>query len=117
MDNKNIVTISLKDYTELVLEKQRLEIAIESCKRKAAQKVDEEIKDGLINMLSKEETLNLLNSSNQMLLARFGPASWTYSSISREVLILNEQEVKDLALELIIRKLNDHLKDLIESEK
>lgn len=113
---ENQVTMSLEEYTKLVLEKQKLEIQLNSLKRRAESKIEEEIKDSLINNLSKEETVQWLSSDPKSLLSKFGPYSWTYTSIANDVLILKEEEVKDMAVTLITKMLNSHLNDILEKE-
>lgn len=114
---ENQVTMSLKEYTEIILEKQKLELQLKALSKKAEHKIEEEVKDSLINNLNKEDTVKWLNEEPKKLLNQFGPYSWTYTSIANDILIFNEQEVKDMTVTVITRMLNSHLNDILEREE
>ena len=108
--------MSLEEYTKIILEKQKLELQLKALSKKAERKI-EEVKDSLINNLNKEDTIKWLNEETKKLLSQFGPYSWTYTSIANDILIINEQEVKDMTVTVITRMLNSHLNDILEREE
>ena len=117
MENQNQVTMSLEEYTNIILEKQKLELKLKALQIKAERKIEEEVKDGLINNLSKEDTIKWLNENPKKLLSQFGPYSWAFTSIANDILIFSEQELKDAAVAVILKMLNSHLNDILATEE
>lgn len=114
---ENQVTMSLEEYTKIILEKQKLELQLKALSKKAERKIEEEVKDSLINNLNKEDTIKWLNEEPKKIVSQFCPYSWTFTSIANDVLIFNEQELKDMAVTVISKMLNSHLNDILEREE
>lgn len=115
---ENTVSMSLEEYTKIILEKQKLELQLRALEQKAERRIEEEINDSLIYNLNKEDTISWIKEEDHnKLLNQFGPYSWTYSSIASDVLVFSEQEIKNMTITVIMKLLNSHLNDLLESEK
>ena len=82
----NMVTISLEDYTKMVVELHDLKGLVAGYKRKIARCVEEEIHYSAIESIgTTTECWNLLSSSDESLLRKFtNDYSWRWESISRD---------------------------------
>lgn len=114
------VTISLKEYTDLIIENNSLKILLSQYQRKIESDTDNKIYSSKINaMQSIEEVNKLLDSSDEKLLEKFTDNySWTWENISEEnYSIATTKEVKELAVSLIKKRLNCRLNDLLDIER
>lgn len=113
---ENQVTMSLEEYTEIILEKQRLELKLKALIKEAERKIEEVVMDSLINDLDKEDTEKWLKEDPKKLLAQFGPSTWRLTSIASDTLVFNETEIRDMTVTIILEMLNSHLNDILERE-
>ena len=114
---ENTVTMSLEEYTKLVVENTMLKNKIEGLKLQAEKNVVERIREHLIDNLNKEETLKFLDASDKVLLNKFSEDySWTWDSIARQSLVMSPEEVRNCAVFQIKKMLNAHLGYLTEKE-
>jgi hypothetical protein len=115
----NMVTISLEEYTKMVVELHDLKGLVAGYKRKIARCVEEEIHYSAIESIgTTTECWNLLSSSDESLLRKFtNDYSWRWESISRDNFdILTPQQTKDTAVGLIKKAISDRLQQLKEKE-
>ena len=115
----NMVTISLEDYTKMVVELHDLKGLVAGYKRKISRCTEEEIHYSAIESIgTTTECWNLLSNSDDTLLRKFtNDYSWRWESISRDNFdILTPQQVKDTAVGLIKRAISDRLQQLKEKE-
>ena len=67
--------------------------------------------------LTKEQTIDYLKGDTKKLLRNFtNDSDWRWESIANQVYVVTPEEVKEAAISAITTLLNDHLKDLIDSE-
>lgn len=117
---ENVVTMSLEEYTKLIIENNNLKLVISNYKREALRKVDEEIRESKINSIqTSEEVKKYLNLSDERLLNEFTSVySWTWKSIADNCYnVFTAQEIKDMATAEIKRMLDERLKDLLDKEE
>lgn len=114
------VTLSLKEYTDLIIENNNLKTLVSQYQRKVESDIKEEIYDVRITAIQSVEEVNkLLDSSDEELLSKFtNNYSWTWKDISEEnYSIKTIKEVKEIAVSLIKKQLNCRLNDLLEKDK
>lgn len=118
--NENIVTMSLEDYTNLVVENHDLKKLVSGVRKKVESEIEEKIMAGRIdNLAIKEEIEKLLDETDWNLLTRFTTAScYTWERISRDNYdIVSVQEVEKIGVSKIKYCLNERLKEIVEDEK
>ena len=118
--NENIVTMSLDDYTKLIVENHDLKNLVSGIRRKVENEVEEKIMNGRINALNtREEVLKKMELLDTSLLCEFTTGySYTWERISRDSYdIVSVEEVKALVASKIKYFLNERLKEIIEEEK
>lgn len=114
------VTLSLKEYTDLVIENNNLKRLVSQYQRRIENDVDEEIYSSRINALSSiEEVKQWLDADDKKLLEKFTSGySWSWRNISDKNFNVNtEQEVREIAVKIIKKQLDYQLQDLLEREK
>lgn len=115
----NMVTLSLEDYTKMVIELHDLRGLVAGYRRKIKNRVQEEVRYSSIESIgTTTECWSLLSSSDDNLLSRFSNNySWRWKDIAEENFnIMTEAQVKNLAVSLIKEAVSDRLKDLKDKE-
>lgn len=116
----NVVTMSLDEYTKLVVENTNLKFKLDSLKKKTVDKAFEEIKDSTIDRIAtSEDAQKALALPLDRLLANYASSySWTWRGIANDSYgLFCEQEVKELVAGEIRKRIDDKCKDLIGEEK
>ena len=114
------VTLSLKEYTDLVIENNNLKRLVSQYQRRIENEVEEQIYSSRINALSSiEEVKQWLDADDKKLLEKFtSNYSWNWQTISdRNFNVNTAQEVKEIAVVIIKKQLDCQLQDLLEKEK
>lgn len=117
---ENIVTMSLEEYTKLVIENTNLKFKLDSLKKKSVDKAFEEIKDSTIDRISSiEECQNALKLSLDSILNNYASSySWTWRGIANDSYgLFTEQEIKELVACEIKKRIDEKCKELIDVEK
>lgn len=117
MLNENVVTMSLDDYTKLIIENHNLKQTLLGIKKKVKRDVEETIYYVKISSInSKDEVIKLLDADENTLLSKFTENyDWTWRNISeRNNDIVDAQEVKEMAIAEIKHLLHERLGDLSE---
>lgn len=111
------VTLPLKEYVDLVIENNSLKQIIAQYNRKIEKDVQEKIYDSKINALNEDELKTCLCKSDKELLRDFTDNySWTWKDIAIEnYSVKNENEVKEIAVSLIKKMINERLNNLSEN--
>jgi len=115
----NMVTLSLEEYTKMVIELHDLRGLVAGYRRKIKNRVQEEIHYSSIESIgSTTECWSLLSSSDDSLLSKFSSNySWRWKDIAEENFnIMSETQVKNSAVSLIKEAISDRLKELKEKE-
>ena len=118
--NENIVTMSLEDYTKLVIENNDLKRLIEGIREKAQSEIEEKIMNSRIsNLNTKEEVKNWFDKEGYILLDKFTNGySYTWERISKDTYgIVKIEEVKTMAVSIVKDCLNERLNEIIEDER
>ena len=116
----NMVTLSLEEYTKLIIENHDLKGVVAGYKRKVEADVDEELHLNYIDSIkTKAECWKWLSSSDEELLKKFSDGySWRWESISeRNYGICSTAQVKNIAVMLIKRRLNERIADVTDEEE
>ena len=116
----SVVTMSLEEYTKLVVENTTLKNKLQALKSKAIDKAFEEIHDSYIERIpTSEDAIKYMEYSVEALLGKFASTySWTWRNIASESYgIVTEAEIKELTASEIKQRIDYRCKDLIESEK
>lgn len=116
----NVVTMSLDEYTKLVVENTNLKFKLDSLKKKSIDKAFGEIKDSTIDRIStSDECQQALSLSLDRLLSNYASSySWTWRGIANDSYgLFCEQEIKELVAGEIRKRINDKCKDLMAEEK
>lgn len=116
----NIVTLSLEEYTKLIIENHDLKGVVAGYKRKVEVDVDEELHLSYIDSIkTKAECWKWLSSSDEELLKKFSDNySWRWESISeRNYGICSTTQVKNTAVRLIKKRLNERMADVAGEEE
>ena len=113
------LTLSLKEYTDLVIENNNLKRIITKYNRKIERDIEEKIYDSKINALDINELKTCLSKSDKELLSNFtANYSWAWRSIADDnYSIKTEDEIKEMAASLIKKMMNDRLNDLLEKDE
>lgn len=114
------VTLSLKEYTDLVIENNNLKRLVSQYQRRIENDVEEEIYSSRIQAVSSiEEVKQLLDADDKKLLEKFTSSySWSWRNISDKNFNVNtEQEVREIAVKIIKKQLDYRLEDLLEKER
>lgn len=115
----NMVTLSLEDYTKMVIELHDLRGLVAGYRRKVKNRIQEEIRYSSIESIgTTTECWSLLSSSDDNLLSKFSNNySWKWKDIVEENFnIMTEAQVKNLAVSLIKEAISDRLKELKDKE-
>lgn len=113
---ENTVTLSLKDYTDLILENNNLKNLVKKYQRKVEEDVEDKIYESRIAALNSIDEVNkLLDVDADSLLSKFtNNYSWTWDNISNDNYgIVDETTVKEMAVSKIKMLLNYRLQDLM----
>lgn len=117
---ENVVTMSLEEYTKIVVENTNLKVQLSNLKKKSIDKAFEEIKDSTIDRLSTIDVCQkALNLSLENILSNYASSySWTWRGIANDSYgLFSEQEIKELVASEIRKRINEKCKELIEIEK
>lgn len=117
---ENMVTMSLEEYTKLVVENTNLKFKLDSLKKKSVDKAFEEIKDSAIDRISSiEDCQNALKLSLDSILNNYASSySWTWRGIVNDSYgLFTEQEIKELVAGEIKKRIDEKCKELIDIEK
>lgn len=116
----NVVTMSLEEYTKLVVENTNLKMQLAGLKKKSIDKAFEEIKDSAIDRIPTIDVCQkALSAGVDTLLGNYASSySWTWRSIANDSYgLFNEQEIKELVAGEIKKRIDCKCKELIEKEK
>lgn len=116
----NVVTMSLEEYTKLVVENTNLKMQLSNLKKKSIDRAFDEIKDSTIDRLSTiEDCQKALSLSLDSVLSNYASSySWTWRGIAGDSYgLFTEQEIKELVAGEIKKRINEKCKELIEEEK
>lgn len=116
----NVVTMSLEEYTKLVIENTNLKFKLDSLKKKTIDQAFSEITDSVINRIPTiEDAQTALGLSLDRLLSNYASAySWTWRNIANDSYgLFCEQEIKELVASEIRKRIDDRCKDLMDEEK
>ena len=116
----NMVTMSLEEYTNLVIENTNLKLKLDGLKKKSIDKSFDEIKDSTIDRIPTiEDCQKALNLNLEKLLDIYASSySWTWRSIANDSYgLFNEQEIKELVGGEIKKRIDEKCKNLIDIEK
>lgn len=114
------VTLSLKEYTDLVIENNNLKLLVKQYQRRIKNEVEDEIFESRIAAIkTKDEIQNYFDSKDDVLIGKFtNNYSWKWREISeRNYGVTDEKAIKELAVSIIKEKLNYRLSDILEEEK
>lgn len=117
---ENMVTLSLEDYTKLIIELENAKRTLATYKKNILKGVRELINDSKIyDQNNKDELFKDLSLDEEGLLRKYtSNYSWRYSSIAEEnSYIMSVEEVKYSCAEIIRQMINEKIKDIIDSEK
>ena len=116
----NTVTMSLEEYTKLIVENVNLKMQLNNLKKKSIDKAFEQINDSTIDRISSiEECQNALKLNLDRILKDYSSSySWTWSGISNDSYgLFTEQEIKELVASEIKKRINEKCNELIDKEK
>ena len=116
----NVVTMSLEEYTKLVVENTNLKMQLSNLKKKSIDRAFEEIKDSTIDRLPTIEACQKALSLNlDSILSNYGSSySWTWRGIANDSYgLFTEQEIKELVAGEIKKRIDEKCKELIDIEK
>lgn len=116
----SVVTMSLEEYTKLVVENTNLKMQLASLKKKSIDKAFEEIKDSAIDSIPTIDACQkALLASIETLLSNYASSySWTWRSIAEDSYgLFSEQELKQLVAGEIKKRIDYKCKELIEKEE
>lgn len=114
------ITLSLKEYTDLVIENNNLKRLVSQYQRRIENDVNEQIYSSRINALSSiEKVKQWLDADDNKLLERFtSNSSWRWKNISEQNYGVNtEQEIKEIAVTNVKKQLDCQLQDLLAKEE
>ena len=117
---KGMVTMTLQEYTDLIIQIHDLKNIVAGYKLRITKAVKEEIREDQINSIETATECELkLSLSDDTLLKEFSSDySWRWESISQDNFgILSPDQVKNCAVTTIKRILSSRLKDLREKEE
>lgn len=117
---ENVVTMSLDEYKNLILENALLKNKLSSLKSKIINKAFDEIKDSYIDSIkTSNEALQYLRSSDDLIFGTFATNySYTWRSISEDTYyIMSVDEIKELVLSEIKKRIDEKYTALKEEEK
>lgn len=116
----NVVTMSLEEYTKLVIENTNLKSKLANLKKKSLDKAFEEIKDSTIDKIqTSDDCLDALSYDLDKLLSIYASSySWTWRLIAEDSYgLFSEQEIKELVAGEIKKRIDYKCKELVEDEK
>lgn len=116
----SVVTMSLEEYTKLVVENTNLKMQLAGLKKKSIDKAFDEIKDSAIDRIPTIDICQkALSASVDTLLGNYASSySWTWRNIAEDSYgLFSEQEIKELVAGEIRKRLDYKCKELIEKEK
>ena len=116
---ENQVIMSLEDYTKLITENALLKTKMQGLKHKAESQLEDDVKTGYINQLTKERVVSYLEEKNKEKvindLASYN-SSWHWESIAKQFIVISPEEAKEMTYGVIIRCLNCRLEDINSEE-
>ena len=115
----NVVTMSLEEYTKLVVENTNLKMQLSNLKKKSIDRAFDEIKDSTIDRIqSIEECKKALKLSLNSILSNYSSSySWTWRSIANDSYgLFTEQEIEELVASEIKKRIDEKCKELIAKE-
>lgn len=115
----NVVTMSLEEYTKLVIENANLKSTLNGLKNKAIHSAYDEIKTDYIEKINSIETAeNALQLPLNKLLSEYTSGySWKWHNIADESYgILNANEIKELVASEIRKLIKEKYSELKEDE-
>lgn len=116
----NTVTMSLEEYTKLVVENTNLKFKLDSLKKKSVDKAFEEIKDSSIDRIATiDDCQKALKFNLDKILSEYASSySWTWRGIANDSYgLFTEQEIKELVASEIKKRIDEKCKELIDVEK
>lgn len=116
----SVVTMSLEEYTKIVVENTNLKMQLAGLKKKSVDKAFEEIKDSAIDRIPTiDDCQKMLSAGMDTLLGNYASSySWTWRSIAEDSYgLFSEQEIKELVAGEIKKRIDYKCKELIEKEK
>lgn len=116
---ESMVTMSLKEYTDMIVQLHDLKGIVAGYKRKITEAVRKEVRENQIEAIKTATECEMkLTLSDDKLIKEFSSGySWRWESISEDNFnILSESQVKDCAVVLIKKALAARLKDLRDEE-
>lgn len=116
---ESMVTMSLKEYTDMIVQLHDLKGIVAGYKRKITEAVRKEVRENQIEAIKTATECEMkLTLSDDKLINEFSSGySWRWESIAEDNFnILSESQVKDCAVVLIKKALAARLKDLRDEE-
>lgn len=116
----SVVTMSLEEYTKIVVENTNLKMQLAGLKKKSIDKAFLEIKDSAIDRIPTIDVCQkVLSAGVDTLLGNYASSySWTWRSIAEDSYgLFSEQEIKELVAGEIKKRIDYKCKELIEKEK